>query len=96
MCRSLIETHFRLPEPCAASHPFGGIVGTGGYNAQVLGPAVSAATIPYEVVERLLDFVREAALQALYELGDADDYRLRLKELAEAQAMRGMDWPELP
>jgi hypothetical protein len=59
-------------------------------------PAVSAATISYEVVERLLDSVREADLRALYELSSADDHRLRLKQRAEAFAMCCMDWPELP
>jgi hypothetical protein len=57
----------------------------------VLGPAVSAATIRYEVVERLLDFVHDADLKTLYERGDADDYRPRVKERAEARPMRGMD-----
>jgi len=43
-----------------------------------------------------IDYEKLSDLQALYELGYADDYRVRSKELAEAQARRGMDCPELP
>jgi hypothetical protein len=58
--------------------------------------SLTEQSIDSRTLGRLLDFVRLTDLQALYELGYADDYRLRPKELAEAQAMRGMNWPELP